>query len=64
MFRRGLPLQLAIIVVCQMAFILFGTIDQVDFGVMPLLNLRVGYDQGVFSGIVGNKDFLKTMNSG
>jgi hypothetical protein len=24
MFKRGLPLQLAIIVVCQMAFILFG----------------------------------------
>jgi hypothetical protein len=25
MFKGGLPLQLAIIVVCQMAFILFGT---------------------------------------
>ncbi len=44
MFKRGFQLQAAIMVVCQMAFILFG------------------YDQGVFSGIVGNANFLKTMN--
>ncbi|KAF2719089.1 general substrate transporter [Polychaeton citri CBS 116435] len=41
-FGRGLSLQVAIIVSCQMAFILFG------------------YDQGVFSGIVGNEDWLAT----
>ena len=44
LFGRGLPLQLAITVCCEMAFILFG------------------YDQGVFSGIVGNSDFLDTVN--
>ncbi|KAL9094264.1 MAG: hypothetical protein Q9165_003404 [Trypethelium subeluteriae] len=44
LFGRGLPLQLAITVCCEMAFILFG------------------YDQGVFSGIVGNEAFLNTVN--
>ena len=44
MFRRGLPMQIAIMVACEMAFILFG------------------YDQGVFSGIVGNEDFLTAMH--
>jgi len=42
MFGRGRPLQIAIMVTCQLAFILFG------------------YDQGVFSGIVGNPDWLET----
>jgi hypothetical protein len=32
-------------------------------GVATVLKRCIGYDQGVFSGIVGNKDFLKTMNS-
>ncbi|TIA47357.1 putative Myo-inositol transporter 1 [Aureobasidium pullulans] len=41
-FGRGRPLQIAIMVTCQLAFILFG------------------YDQGVFSGIVRNPDWLKT----
>ncbi|KAI7555780.1 putative Myo-inositol transporter 1, partial [Hortaea werneckii] len=44
MYGRGLKLQVAIVVACQMAFILFG------------------YDQGVFSGIVGNEDWLDTFN--
>ncbi|KAH0382679.1 putative MFS sugar transporter, partial [Aureobasidium melanogenum] len=42
LFRRGRPLQIAIMITCQLAFILFG------------------YDQGVFSGIVGNADWRKT----
>ncbi|KAI7539529.1 putative Myo-inositol transporter 1 [Hortaea werneckii] len=44
MYGRGFKLQVAIVVACQMAFILFG------------------YDQGVFSGIVGNEDWLDTFN--
>jgi hypothetical protein len=28
-----------------------------------LINLRIRYNEGAFSGIVGNKDFLKTSNS-
>jgi hypothetical protein len=28
-----------------------------------LINLRIGYNKGAFSGVVGNKDFLKTSNS-
>ena len=40
LFGRGVRLQIAITVACQMAFVLFG------------------YDQGVFSGIVGNADWL------
>ncbi len=49
LFGRGLTLQIAITISCQLAFVLFG------------------YDQGVFSGIVGNDDFLSTFgypNSG
>ncbi|KEQ72815.1 hexose carrier protein [Aureobasidium namibiae CBS 147.97] len=42
LFGRGRPLQIAIMVTCQLAFILFG------------------YDQGVFSGIVGNADWRET----
>ncbi|KAG9829248.1 putative MFS sugar transporter, partial [Aureobasidium melanogenum] len=42
LFRRGRSLQIAIMITCQLAFILFG------------------YDQGVFSGIVGNADWRKT----
>jgi len=42
LFGRGLRLQIAITVACQMAFILFG------------------YDQGVFGGLVGNEDWLRT----
>ncbi|KAG9832372.1 putative MFS sugar transporter, partial [Aureobasidium melanogenum] len=42
LFKRGRPLQIAIMITCQLAFILFG------------------YDQGVFSGIVGNADWRKT----
>ncbi|EMC91538.1 hypothetical protein BAUCODRAFT_97668 [Baudoinia panamericana UAMH 10762] len=42
LFGRGWRLQTAIMVGCQMAFILFG------------------YDQGVFSGLVGNEDWLNT----
>ncbi|OAL22877.1 hypothetical protein AYO22_06785 [Fonsecaea multimorphosa] len=45
MFGRGLPLRMAIMAACQIAFILFG------------------YDQGVFSGIVGNENFLDTMGN-
>ncbi|KAH9825545.1 Sugar transporter TC2A11 family [Teratosphaeria destructans] len=41
-FGRGLRLQIAITITCQIAFIFFG------------------YDQGVFSGIVGNTDWLAT----
>lgn len=42
LFGRGLSLQVAITISCQLAFILFG------------------YDQGVFSGIVNNPDWLDT----
>ncbi|KAK6391578.1 hypothetical protein LTR65_004413 [Meristemomyces frigidus] len=42
LFGRGLRLQIAITIACQLAFILFG------------------YDQGVFSGIVTNEDWLNT----
>ncbi|KAJ5105884.1 hypothetical protein NUU61_003231 [Penicillium alfredii] len=42
-YGRGLPLRMAIMFTCQLAFIFFG------------------YDQGVFSGIVGNDDFLEVV---
>ncbi|KAI6999496.1 putative MFS sugar transporter [Hortaea werneckii] len=48
MYGRGLKLQVAIVVACQMAFILFGY-DQLE-------------GKGVFSGIVGNEDWLDTFN--
>ncbi|KAF2205368.1 putative Myo-inositol transporter 1 [Delitschia confertaspora ATCC 74209] len=41
-YGRGFKLRVAIMIACQMAFVLFG------------------YDQGVFSGIVTNPDFLDT----
>ena len=41
LFGRGLKLQIAIVISCQCAFVLFG------------------YDQGVFSGIVNDPDWLQ-----
>ncbi|KAJ5092826.1 hypothetical protein N7456_008687 [Penicillium angulare] len=45
MYGRGLPLRMAIMFTCQLAFIFFG------------------YDQGVFSGIVGNDQFLNVVHN-
>nr|POE71904.1 sugar transporter stl1 [Quercus suber] len=45
LFGRGLRLQIAITIACQLAFVLFG------------------YDQGVFSGIVGNEDWISTFGN-
>ncbi|EAW09841.1 sugar transporter-like protein [Aspergillus clavatus NRRL 1] len=44
MYGRGRGLQLAILITCQIAFVLFG------------------YNQGVFSGIIKNEDFLNIVN--
>ncbi|KAK9603883.1 hypothetical protein V6Z93_001864 [Aspergillus fumigatus] len=44
MFSRGLGLRMAILITCQIAFVLFG------------------YNQGVFSGIINNEDFLNIVN--
>ncbi|GAQ04212.1 sugar transporter STL1 [Aspergillus lentulus] len=44
MYSRGLGLRMAILITCQIAFVLFG------------------YNQGVFSGIINNEDFLNIVN--
>jgi MFS family permease len=63
LFGRGLKLQIAITVACEMAFILFGKNSPLK-RMLAILTRRlrwVGYDQGVFSGIVGNADFLNVV---
>lgn len=51
---------MAIMFTCQMAFILFGMHPYESPISRSLTN--PGYDQGVFSGIVGNADFLNVVN--
>ena len=51
---------MAIMFTCQMAFILFGMHPYESPISRSLTN--PGYDQGVFSGIVGNADFLNVAN--
>ena len=57
LFGRGLGLRMAIMFACQMAFILFGILHPHTTHMYTCLT-GIGYDQGVFSGIVGNEDFL------
>jgi MFS family permease len=61
LFGTGFTLQAAIWAACGMAFILFGKQPNCILSWRDLLT-RVGYDQGVFSGIVENEDFLDTMH--
>ncbi|CAG8939573.1 unnamed protein product [Penicillium salamii] len=58
-YGRGRSLRVAIMFTCQLAFIFFGASD--ENAPLPDLpsNVSLGYDQGVFSGIVGNEDFLE-----
>ena len=60
MYGRGFKLRAAITIACQMAFILFGKFMLKT----PVRNIQLtpslGYDQGVFSGIVGNENWLDT----
>ncbi|CAG8366240.1 unnamed protein product [Penicillium salamii] len=58
-YGRGRSLRVAIMFTCQLAFIFFGATD--ENALLPDFssNVSLGYDQGVFSGIVGNEDFLE-----
>lgn len=49
---------------CQLAFIFFGAYTPCSEmrDRYPEANIFLGYDQGVFSGIVGNEDFLDVVN--
>lgn len=58
MFGRGFRLQLAITAACSMAFILFGVVEHSKSASGIFTHAHLGYDQGVFSGIVGNEHFL------
>jgi hypothetical protein len=57
LFGRGLKLQIAITVACQIAFIFFGESIVGRINGEHSLTLSAGYDQGVFSGIVTNEDW-------
>ncbi|CAG8179075.1 unnamed protein product [Penicillium salamii] len=57
-YGRGRSLRVAIMFTCQLAFIFFGASDE-NAPLPDLPNVSLGYDQGVFSGIVGNDDFLE-----
>lgn len=64
-YGRGLALRMAIMFTCQMAFILFGMFTPPLWSIVESSNPSLtipGYDQGVFSGIVGNADFLNVVN--
>ena len=64
-YGRGLALRMAIMFTCQMAFILFGMFTPPLWSIVEYSNpslTNAGYDQGVFSGIVGNADFLNVVN--
>ncbi|EAU35927.1 conserved hypothetical protein [Aspergillus terreus NIH2624] len=49
MYGRGLSLRMGIMLTCQISFVLFGA---------KPLDQHPRYNQGVFSGIVGNENFL------
>jgi len=51
---------MAIMFTCQLAFIFFGIVASPGLGFRELT--VSGYDQGVFSGIVGNDDFLDVVD--
>ena len=54
---------MAIMFTCQLAFIFFGRPRYLQGFLWGSLELTVlGYDQGVFSGIVGNDDFLNVVD--
>lgn len=65
----GRPLRIGITVACEMAFILFGVRSLLSLllflAPFPTIvadpNAAKQYDQGVFSGIVGNADFFHWM---
>lgn len=62
MFGRGFKLQLAITAACSMAFILFGRARKSGNSNGRFTYAEAGYDQGVFSGIVGNEHFLDVVD--
>lgn len=60
-YGRGRSLRMAIMFTCQLAFIFFGayTLYSGLENRTQTANIQnIGYDQGVFSGIVGNDEFL------
>ena len=62
-YGRGLGLRMAIMFTCQLAFIFFGRPSKLYSSLITDVLITIkGYDQGVFSGIVGNEDFLEVVN--
>jgi MFS family permease len=61
-FGTGRTLQAAIWAACGMAFILFGMDPPFPIAHKLCFNNVTGYDQGVFSGIVENENFLEHMS--
>jgi hypothetical protein len=60
-YGRGRSLRMAIMFTCQLAFIFFGAYTLYSGlvnGTRTANIQNIGYDQGVFSGIVGNDEFL------
>lgn len=64
LFGRGMRLQVAIIVACQMAFSRSRCPRRLKISHTDLpFPVLFGYDQGVFSGIVTNDDWKQVFNS-